>query len=261
MTDHTYTYPKLIKLALPIMLGNFFQMLYNLADTFFLGKIGKEALSAPSISMNLIFFMIVFAFGFSNAGTTLISQSKGKGDRDRMDFYLGQMTSLILAIAVLISILGIIFTDSLLVLMQVPEDTFEYTSSYLRIIFSGIPFMFMSFVLRSSLQGIGNSLTPLLVQSLTVVLNIILDPILIFGFGPVPSMTVRGAAYATVFSRIVASAVGVAILLRGRRGIKLKFRNMKPDRKAMKLLLKIGIPASVGQGISALGFTVLQGVV
>lgn len=261
MTDHTYTYPKLIKLALPIMLGNFFQMLYNLADTFFLGKIGKEALSAPSISMNLIFFMIVFAFGFSNAGTTLIAQSKGKGDRDRMDFYLGQMTSLILTIAVLISILGIIFTDSLLVLMQVPEDTFEYTSSYLKIIFSGIPFMFMSFVLRSSLQGIGNSLTPLLVQSLTVVLNIFLDPILIFGFGPVPSMTVRGAAYATVFSRIVASAVGVVILLRGRKGIKLKFRNMKPDRKAMKLLLKIGIPASLGQGISALGFTVLQGVV
>ena len=243
------------------MMGNFFQMLYNLADSFFLGKIGKEALSAPSISMNLIFFMIIFAFGFSNAGTTLISQSKGKGDREKMDFYLGQMTTLILIIAVLISVLGITFTDRLLVLMQVPEDTFDYTSSYLRIIFSGIPFMFMSFVLRSSLQGIGNSVTPLIVQSVTVVLNIILDPILIFGLGPVPSMTVKGAAYATVFSRIVASVIGITILVRGRRGIKLKLKNMIPEGKAVKLLLKIGIPSSVGQGISALGFTVLQGVV
>ncbi len=243
------------------MLGNFLHMLYNLADTYFLGKIGKEALSAPSISMNLIFFMIVFAFGFSNAGTTLISQSKGKNDRGKMDFYLGQMTSLILLIAVLISFLGIIFTDRILMLMHVPPDTFEYTSDYLRIIFSGIPFMFMSFVLRSSLQGIGDSITPLIVQSITVGLNILLDPVLIFGLGPFPAMTVKGAAYATVFARIVASAIAVIILVRGRKGIRLRLHAMKPDRKAMKLLLKIGIPASLGQGLSALGFTVLQGVV
>lgn len=236
-------------------------MLYNLVDTFFLGKIGREALSAPSISMNLIFFMIVFAFGFSNAGTTLISQSKGKGDRGRMDFYLGQMTSLILFIAVLISVLGILFTDKLLVLMHVPPDTFQYTSDYLRIIFSGIPFMFMSFVLRSSLQGIGDSVTPLIVQSITVGLNIMLDPILIFGLGPIPAMTVKGAAYATVFSRMVASAIAVGILVRGKKGILLRLHAMKPDKKAVKLLLKIGVPASLGQGLSALGFTVLQGVV
>ncbi len=243
------------------MLGNFFQMLYNLADTFFLGKIGREALSAPSISMNLIFFLIVFAFGFSNAGTTLISQSKGKGDREKMDFYLGQMTILLIFVAVLISVFGILFTNKLLVLMNVPQDTFAYTSSYLRIIFSGIPFMFMSFVLRSSLQGIGNSVTPLLVQSITVGLNILLDPLLIFGFGPIPAMTVKGAAYATVFSRIVASIIAVGILVRGKKGIRLRLRAMKPDKKAMKLLLKIGVPASLGQGISALGFTVLQGMV
>lgn len=236
-------------------------MLYNLADSYFLGKIGKEALSAPSISMNLIFFMIIFAFGFSNAGTTLISQSKGKGDSEKMDFYLGQMTTLILIVAVVISVLGILFTGKLLVLMQVPEDTFAYTSSYLRIIFSGIPFMFMSFVLRSSLQGIGNSVTPLIVQSITVVLNIILDPVLIFGLGPIPPMTVKGAAYATIFSRIAASVIAVVILAGGKKGIKLRLGNMKPDAKAIRLLLKIGVPSSVGQGISALGFTVLQGVV
>lgn len=243
------------------MLGNFLQTLYNLADTYFLGKVGKEALSAPSISMNLIFFLIVFAFGFSNAGTTLISQSKGKNDREKVDFYLGQMTTLILIVAVIISISGIIFTDRILVLMHVPADTFDYTSSYLRIIFAGIPFMFMSFILRSSLQGIGDSMTPLLVQAFTVGLNILLDPVLIFGLGPIPAMTVKGAAYATVFSRITASVIAVIILFGGKKGIRLRFKNMKPEKKAMKLILKIGIPASLGQGISALGFTVLQGVV
>ncbi len=243
------------------MLGNFLQMLYNLADSYFLGKVGKEALSAPSISMNLIFFLIIFAFGFSSAGTTLISQSSGKGDRRKTDFYLGQMTVLLLIVATVISIVGIVFTDNLLNLMQVPADTFQYTSDYLKIILAGIPFMFMSFILRSALQGIGDSITPLIVQSVTVFLNIILDPIFIFGFGPIPAMTVRGAAYATVIARIVASIIAVVILIRGTKGIQLHLKDMIPERKAIKLLLKIGLPSSVGQGISALGFTVLQGVV
>ena len=243
------------------MLGNFLQMLYNLADSYFLGKIGKEALSAPSISMNLIFFLIIFAFGFSSAGTTLISQSLGKGDRRKTDFYLGQMTILLIIVASIISVLGIVFTDNLLRLMQVPADTFQYTSDYLKIILAGIPFMFMSFILRSALQGIGDSVTPLIVQSVTVFLNIILDPIFIFGFGPIPAMTVRGAAYATVLARMVASIIAIVILLKGSKGIKLHFADMVPDKKAIRLLLKIGLPSSIGQGISALGFTVLQGVV
>ncbi len=257
----SYKYSKLIKLAGPIMLGNFLQMLYNLADSYFLGKVGKEALAAPSISMNLIFFLIIFAFGFSSAGTTLISQAMGKGDRDKTDFYLGQMTILLLLVATVISILGIIFADKLLMLMQVPDDTFQFTLDYLRIILAGIPFMFMSFVLRSALQGIGDSFTPLIVQSVTVFLNVIIDPVLIFGLGPVPPMSVKGAAYATVFARMTASVIALGILLKGSKGIKLYFKNMVPDKKAIKLLLKIGLPSSIGQGISALGFTVLQGVV
>jgi len=243
------------------MLGNFLQMLYNLADSYFLGKVGKEALSAPSISMNLIFFLIIFAFGFSSAGTTLISQSSGKGDRRKTDFYLGQMTVLLLIVASVISIAGIVFTDNLLRLMQVPADTFYYTSDYLKIILAGIPFMFMSFILRSALQGIGNSITPLVVQSITVFLNIILDPIFIFGLGPIPAMTVQGAAYATVLARMVASVIAVVILVRGSKGIKLHLKDMIPEKKAIRLILKIGLPSSIGQGISALGFTVLQGVV
>ncbi len=72
-------YRRLILLALPIMAANLLQTLYNLADTFFLGRLGKEAVSAPSIAFNMIFFLVVFGTGFSSAGTTLISQAKGRG--------------------------------------------------------------------------------------------------------------------------------------------------------------------------------------
>lgn len=254
-------YKRLITLAIPIMAGNFLQTLYNLADTYFLGKLGKVAVSAPSIAFNIIFFLIVFGFGFSSAGTTLISQAKGKQDQDKINFYLGQTTFIMTICSILIAVAGVLLTAPLLRLLQVPEEVYSYTFTYMRIIFYGVPFMFMGFILQGSLQGIGDSITPLLVQTATVILNILLDPLLIFGWGPVPALGVSGAAYATVFSQMVASGISWYILLKGRKGMKLLAANMRPKRDAIRLILRIGVPSSLGQGFSALGFTVLQGIV
>lgn len=255
-------FQRLLKLALPIMLTNFLQTLYNLADTFFLGKLGKEALSAPSIAFILILFLIIFAAGFSQAGTTLISQSIGKGDRRKADYYLGQMTFLLLMIATALSAAALLSLETLLNLINVPPGlTYTYTRTYLRIIFGGVPFIFLSFILRTSLQAVGDSITPLKVQLATVSLNILLDYLLIFGKGPFPALGVAGAAWATVLARGTASAIGLVILLRGRRGVRLRLGDLVPRRKPLLLLLRVGLPTSLGQGISALGFTVLQGVV
>ncbi len=243
------------------MLNNLLQMLLNLADAFYLGKLGAAAVSAPTISFNLIFFLVVFGMSFGMAGTTLIAQSKGKGDRERVDFYLGQTTTVLMSMSVVIATVGVTLGGSILRLMQVPEDAFEFTRQYMTIIFAGMPIMFVGFILRSALQGVGNSVTPLIVQSIAIGLNLILDPLVIFGIGPFPRLEVAGAAYATVFSRLVASIVALSILVRGRRGIRLKLRHMKPDWHAIKRLASIGLPASIGQGLSAFGFTVLQGVV
>jgi putative MATE family efflux protein len=243
------------------MAGNLLQTLYNLVDAFFLGKLGKAALSAPSISFPIVFFLVVFAFGFSMAGTTLISQSKGKNDREKIDFYLGQTTTVMVIVGVLVSILGFVLTPSLLKLLSVPEDAYLFTRQYMRIIFTGLPFMFMAFILQAALHGIGDSITPLIVLGSTVLLNIALDPICIFGFAFVPAMGVRGAAIATVVSRFVGSFVACIILIRGRRGVQLRIGAMRLQGPALRLLLKIGVPASISQGVSALGFTVLQGIV
>jgi len=254
-------YLRLLKISVPIMLSNLLQQMYNLADAFFLGKLGREALSAPSIAMPVIFFLVVFGFGFAMAGTTLIAQSKGKGDQEKIDFYLGQTTSILILTSLLISMTGILLAVPLLNLLQVPSEVFEYTRQYMTIIFSGLPFMFMVFVLHTCMQGIGDSVTPLLVQFVTVLLNVALDPLLIFGIGPFPAMEVRGAAWATVFSRFVASFVAAAILIRGRKGLRLQIQYLKPERKALRLFIKIGLPAALGQAVTTLGFTVLQGVV
>ncbi len=251
----------LLRLAIPIMLANSFQTLYNIIDAFFLGKLGKSVFAAPAITFNVIFVLIAFGFGFSMAGTTLIAQSKGKNDREKVDFYLGQTTVTLVVLSILISVIGVIFTNPVLRILKTPPDAFIYTSKYMRIILMGIPFMFGTFILQASLQGIGDTITPLWIQGIAVSFNILLDPLLIFGIGPFPKMGVVGAAIGTVISRSVGSFIGIAILVQGKKGLQLKWRNLKPDRKALRLIFEIGFPSSIGQSVSALGFTVLQGVV
>lgn len=254
-------YKALMTLAVPIMGANLMQMLYNLADTFFLGRIGAAAVNAPIISFNLIFFLAVFGVGFGTAGTTLIAQSKGKGDQERVEFYLGQLAVFIFGIAFLVGIVGLLVHEPLLRLLNVPDESFEYTRQYLTITFAGIPFMFGAFFFQAAMQGIGDGVTPFLIQFSTVLFNIAIDPIFIFGWGPIPRMEVAGAAYATIISKGIATAIGVYILARGRRGMRLRLSSMKPQMESARLFVGIGMPASLGQGISAFGFTVLQGVV
>lgn len=254
-------YANLVRLALPIMAANLLQMLYNLADAFFLGKISAEAVAAPSISLNIVMFLIVSGIGLATAGTTLISQSKGKEDHERVDFYLGQMTLLLTALSVLLSLIGVAFAGPLLSLLQVPENAFSGTLSYLRIILSGMPLMFLFFVLQAAMQGIGDSVTPLKIQGLAIALNVGLDPLLIFGVGPFPRLEVEGAAIATVIARGIASVLALLILLRGSKGMRLRGENLVPSWEAQRRLLGIGLPLAIGQGVASLGFLVLQGIV
>lgn len=250
-----------MKLALPIMAGNFLQTLYNLTDTWFLGRLDTASLSAPAVAMPIIWFLTVFAMGFSIAGTTLISQSKGKGSPEKVNLYLGQMTFFLLILSVLIGFLGVTGTRTILSLMNTPHEVAVHASVYMRIIFAGLPFMFLTIIQQASYQGVGNGVIPLLIQVVSVALNVALDPLLIFGLGPIPAMGVAGAAWATLIARSIAAAVSLILLTRGYGGLKLSLSNMKPRRRELRLLLRIGLPASLGQGLTALGFTVLQGVI
>jgi putative MATE family efflux protein len=255
---------QLMTISLPIMASNLLQMLYNMVDAFFLGKLGKEAISAPSITMNVSNFIIVFGAAFSIAGTTMISQAYG-GDKDnkkRLDFLASQVFGVNLFMSLVVLCAGVLLSGPLLRLMQVPEGlTYTYTNQYMTIIFLAMPFFFCDMILRGTLQGIGDSLTPLYIQTVSVLINVILDPILIFGLGPIPAMEVAGAAWATLIARSVSCTISCIILFTGVKGVRVRLSLLRPDRKTYQLMTKIGLPASIGQSLSSLGFAVIQGVV
>ncbi|MCX7024314.1 MAG: MATE family efflux transporter [Spirochaetes bacterium] len=254
-------YRDIMTIALPIIAGSFLETLYNLTDAFFLGKLGAAEISAPSIAFTIVFFLIVFGMGMSGAGTTLIAQSKGRNDGEKMNFYLGQMTSLLIAASIAIAALGFFSSGWILRLLATPEEVFRHAYDYLRIIFLGIPFMFGYFVLQSSFSAVGDSMTPFWIHLGAIVVNVALDPLLIFGIGPFPRLGVPGAAIATVASQAAGSVFSYSVLARGKNGLKLRLSAMKPDRDALGLFIRIGLPSSVGESLSALGFTVLQGVI
>lgn len=255
---------QLMAIALPIMLSNTLQTLYNLVDTYFLGKLGSEALSAPSITNNISNFLIVFGTGFSIAGTTLISQAWGndKDNKERIDFLASQVFFINIVMSLVIVVLGTVLTKPLCNLLRVPEGlTMDFTVTYMRLTFYGMPFMFTDMILRSILHGMGDSVTPLYVHSVAVILNAILDPIFIFGWGPVPALGVAGAAIATNIARFASFLCGIYILCWGKKGIQVRKKYLKPEKNTWSLILKIGLPSALGQAISGLGFAVVQGAV
>jgi putative MATE family efflux protein len=145
--------------------------------------------------------------------------------------------------------------------LQTQADAFADTLIYLRWILVGIPFMFIFFVYQGIYTGMGDTIRPLQVNAITVFLNIALDPLLIFGWGPIPPLGVAGAALATCISRAVASALGAYRLFQGNRGFRLRAADLRLDVGMMGRILRVGLPLSLGQAGTSLGFTLLMGIV
>lgn len=251
----------ILKIAAPAMAGSLVETLYNLTDAFFLGKLGSAEISAPSVSTSLVFFLIIFATGLSGAGTTLIAQVKGRGDGERMNFYMNQTALILAAASGILTVSGLVLARPVLRLLNTPPEVLGPALTYLRIVLGGMPFMFAYFLLQASFSAVGDTLTPLRVHLAAVLFNVVLDPLLIFGFGPIPAFSVAGAASATVISQGLGAVLSLRILAKGRGPLRLRRSLLRPDPKAAALILRIGLPSSVGQALSALGFTVLQGVV
>jgi putative MATE family efflux protein len=252
---------KLMILAWPVMLSHLLQTLYNLADAFWLGKLGRQALVAPTITMHVVFVGFALAMGLGAAGTTLVSQYKGAGKEEMASRVGGQLLTLLTGIGIVLGITGFLLTPQLLRLLQTPPDAWQMTYDYMRWIFAGIPLLFAFMVYQGVSTGLGDTVGPMQVNLISVILNVIIDPILIFGLGPFPAMGVVGAAIATVFCRAIASFIGVLRLFKGKNGFRISASDMKLDLPTVRKILKIGMPVGMGQMGTSLGFTVMIGIV
>ncbi|MDO9577403.1 MAG: MATE family efflux transporter [Candidatus Cloacimonadales bacterium] len=254
----------LVKLSLPIMLSNFLQMFYNLTDAFWLGKLGdnaRSAVSAAGIAFPLIFFLSSFGFGFVIAGTALIAQYKGAGRPEEMKRVVGQFVFILVIFCTFFISGSFIFLDKILALLQVPPEIYVVTRQYISVILVGVIFMFIFLSYQSFSQGLGDTVSPMKIQIISVLINLVLDPILIFGLGFFPRLEAVGAAYGTLFARIVATIIAISYLKKKAPMIMPGMKDILPEKTMLKRILDISIPASLGQSVTSFGFLLLQGFV
>jgi len=253
-------FSSLFLLSWPIVISNLMQTLYNAVDAYFLGKLGKIEFSAPTIVWPLIFVFISLSIGFTQAGVTLVAQYTGAKNEFNAKKAAGQVLLISTILGIVLSIVGIIISRPIISLIAGQEsiEVVDYAVSYFNLIMIGLPFAFIFNSASSILRGWGDSKFTLNIMFISTVLNIILDPVLIFGLLGLPKMGVNGAAVATTIARVVAAIISINHLFTGKRGFKITLKCLKPDLFLIKRVFKIGLPGSISMTFTSLGFVVIM---
>src|SRR4051812_45091433 len=219
----------LFALAVPIALANVLQAGYQLIDAFWVGRLGGAAVAAVSVTTPVMFLTIGLGAGMAIAGSTLVAQYFGARNQEMVDHVAAQTLLMVVGVSVVLGAIGYVATPALLRLMGVGPDVFPGAVGFMRVSFVGLVFNFFFFMFQSVMRGVGEAKLPVFIVLGTVVLNFILDPPFIFGWGPIPAFGVMGAAMATFCTQSLAALVGLGVLLGGRYSVHLAWRDFVPD--------------------------------
>ena len=248
----------LVTLAIPIILGNILQTGYQMTDAFWVGRLGAAAVAAVAVSFPVTFLVIALGAGLAMAGATLTAQYMGAGRQDMVNHVVAQTMLMVAITSVILGALGYFLSPYLLKLLGVAPDVYSGALGFMRVSFIGIIFVFVYAMFQALMRGIGRTKIPLYIVLGTVILNFILDPLFIFGWGPVSAQGVMGAAIATLFTQGLAAMIGMSIFLRGRHGIQLSWRDLRPDPPYIKRTFLLGFPGSMELSTRALGLVVMS---
>lgn len=241
--------------SIPLVFGTIFQQLYSFADTVIVGRcLGTEALAAVGATSSLHFLILGFVQGACVGFGIPVAQSYGAKDREDMCRYLWNGTWICVLIILLLSLGSVLLTDTLLVIMNTPEEIFSMARAYIVILFAGIPASVLYNYSASVMRAMGDSRHPFYFLLFSSVLNVILDYVLIAFF----HMGVSGAASATVFSQFVSGALNVWWMFRHMDMIQGKRSQMKPSLPHIKRLCVVGLPMGFEYSVSAIGAVILQ---
>jgi putative MATE family efflux protein len=251
--------------ALPSLGVNILQSINNSVNSVWIGRfLGEEALAASANAGLLMFLMFSTLFGFAMATTILIGQNMGRRDIEAVRRIMGTAISTFFIAGIIFAIAGWVFAPHMLHVMATPDTAYPLALSYLRVICLSMPTSFVMVLLSSSLRGVGDSVTPFWNTVLNVGLDIVLNPLFILGFGPIPAMGIAGSALATV----VAGIISVALLLRKiyaldltirLRGAELKW--LAPDGQFLKPIARMGLPMGLTMIIMSGSAVVMIGLV
>lgn len=247
-----------IAFSMPVLISNFLQALYNVVDSWYVGRyVGAAGLSAVTVSFPIMMIMISLVMGLGMGSTILIGQFSGRGDSDNVRQTADTSILIFAVMAVVVTVSGLLLSRPLLLLLNTPAESLEYAVQYLRIIFIGMPFVFGYNMLGGFQRGLGDSMTPLYFVAIATFINVLLDYVFIAIF----KMEVAGAAWATIIAQGISFALGVLYFRRLKHIIDFNFKRMRFHLDKLKLILKIGLPTSIQQALLSMSFAVFSSFV
>src|SRR5690625_3383707 len=246
----------LVVFSSPIIVTDLLQTSYQIVDSLWIGNLlGANALGAVAVSSALVFTVLSFVIGLNNAALTILSQQKGRDDEAGLKRYLNAFVVILSVMAIFLSVVGYFFSETLLNLLGTPSDLMAPAKTYLQINFVGMLFLFGYNFISTVLRAIGDSKTPLRFVMISVMLNIVLDPLLIAGF----NLEIKGASIATVLSQGSAFVYGmIHVLYRDLAPFSIP---KLPKRQEVGLILNLGIPSGLQMAVISAGSAAIMSVV
>lgn len=241
--------------ALPILLGNLFQQLYNTVDSLIVGNyLGSGALAAVSSSGSLIFMLIGFLSGIASGAGVIVAKSFGAKDHKSLHVVVHTTVAFGLVSGILMTFIGMLFTPQILIWMDTPASVMHESITYLQIYFSGSLGFVMYNIFVGILQAVGDSRHPLYYLIVSSVVNLILDFLFIGGL----HTGVGGAALATVISQLVSASLCLIQLMRTKESYRLEIKKIRFDSEMLKEIIRIGLPSGMQNSIIAFANVIVQ---
>ncbi|BCJ95611.1 MATE family efflux transporter [Anaerocolumna cellulosilytica] len=248
----------LLKFALPMLVGNLFQQLYNMVDSIVVGRYeGSNTLAAVGTTGPLNFFFFSLALGLAAGVSIVTAQYFGAKDEENVKKSFATAAYIVLGASLIMGIIGYILSEPMLRLLKTPENIIGQANIYMKIVCLGIVAIGAYNGMASILRALGDSLTPLIFLIVACLLNIVLDLLFVVGFG----WSVMGVALATVISQVVAAVGCVLYALAKVKILRMPLKDFVPDKEIVKKCLRLGIPVALQNSFVSLSTMALQSII
>ncbi len=234
---------KLIALTIPMIFGMFSMVAFNLADTFFISRLGTKELAAMSFTFPVIMFIVSIALGFGVATSSVVSRAIGRGDHHQVQRLTTDSLIISLLIVVIFAVLGLLSMNWMFRSLGANGETLPLVKQYMRIWYLGVAFVVIPMVGNNAIRACGDMLIPSLIMIVSTIINIILDPLLIFGLWGFPRLGLEGAAIATVIARAAAMVFSLLILHFKEKLIDFTLPSFQKLADSIKQIFYIAIPS------------------
>ena len=251
----------MLLLAIPMVLEMIMESIFAIVDIFFVSRLGHDAIATVGLTESMMTIVYAIAVGFSAGTTALVSRRIGEKHPGAAAKAAGQSILAGMIVSLLLAIPGFFYSYELLRLMGASAEMASLNHGYTQIMFAGNAVIMMLFIINAAFRSAGDAALSMRVLLIANGINIVLDPLLIFGFGPIPAMGIEGAAIATNIGRGLAVIFQFYILFKGRMRIKLRLSHLVPDLHLMTVLVKLSIGGILQNMIATASWIVMVRII